>query len=72
MLAAAAWEVIRRTSSDRKLRMVDWETGTEGNSRGEAVAGVLSGQRLAPLKDAYVAFWFAWSVYYPTIEVFTC
>jgi hypothetical protein len=30
----------------------------------------MSGQRLAPIADAFVAFWFAWSIYYPDIEVF--
>ncbi len=51
--------------------MVDAETGTEWNSRGEGIAGPLSGQQLAPVEDAFVAFWFAWSMYYPDIEVFT-
>ena len=50
--------------------MVDAETGSEWNSAGEATSGPLSGQRLEQVDDAYVAFWFAWSIYYPDIVVF--
>jgi hypothetical protein len=50
--------------------MVDAETGSEWNSAGEATSGSLSGQRLEQVDDAYVAFWFAWSIYYPDIDVF--
>ena len=50
--------------------MVDAETGSEWNSAGEATSGSLSGQRLEQVDDAYVAFWFAWSIYYPAIDVF--
>ena len=50
--------------------MVDAETGSEWNSAGEATSGPLSGQRLEQVDDAYVAFWFAWSIYYPDIGVF--
>ena len=50
--------------------MVDAETGSEWNGAGEATSGPLSGQRLDQLDDAYVAFWFAWSIYYPDIDVF--
>ena len=58
-------------TSEAPFRMVDTETGTEWNSRGEGVAGTLSGQQLTPVEDAFVAFWFAWSLYYPSIDVFT-
>jgi hypothetical protein len=50
--------------------MVDAETGSEWDAKGVAIAGPMSGQRLAPIADAFVAFWFAWSIYYPDIEVF--
>lgn len=50
--------------------MVDAETGSEWNSAGEATSGPLSGQRLDQIDDAYVAFRFAWSIFYPDIEVF--
>ncbi len=43
----------------------DAETGSTWNARGEAVAGPLDGEQLAPVADAYTLFWFAWSVYYP-------
>ncbi len=58
-------------TNEAPFRMVDTETSTAWNSRGEGVAGTLSGQQLAPVEDAFVAFWFAWSLYYPSIEVFT-
>lgn len=50
--------------------MVDVETGSEWNGAGEATSGPLSGQRLKQVDDAYVAFWFAWSIYYPDIRIF--
>jgi hypothetical protein len=50
--------------------MVDAETGSEWNGAGEATSGPLSGQRLDQVDDAFVAFWFAWSIYYPDIEIF--
>lgn len=50
--------------------MVDVETGSEWNGAGEATSGPLSGQRLTHVDDAYVAFWFAWSIYYPNVEIF--
>ncbi len=50
--------------------MVDAETGSEWNGAGEATSGPLSGQRLEQVEDAYVAFWFAWSIYYPDVEIF--
>ena len=58
-------------TSEIPFGMVDTETGTEWNSRGEGVAGTLSGQQLTPVEDAFVAFWFAWSLYYPSVKVFT-
>ncbi len=52
--------------------LVDAETGTIWGPAGEAISGPLAGQgaRLSPLADAYVVFWFAWSVYYPHTELF--
>ncbi len=57
-------------TGEAPFKMVDTETGTEWNGRGEGLAGALSGQQLAPVDDAFVAFWFAWSLYYPDIEIF--
>jgi hypothetical protein len=45
-------------------RMVDRETGSEWNFRGEAVTGPLTGQRLQALA-AHNAFWFAWAAFWP-------
>jgi hypothetical protein len=47
------------------MMMTDAETGSTWDVRGEAVGGPLAGERLAMVADAYVVFWFAWSVYYP-------
>ena len=45
--------------------LVDTETGSSWDLYGEALAGPLSGQRLTMRAEAYVAFWFAWSVFHP-------
>jgi len=44
----------------------DAETGSTWDQSGTAIAGSMTGQTLTPLNNAYVAFWFAWSVYYKT------
>jgi hypothetical protein len=51
--------------------MTDATTGSEWNAQGAAISGPLAGQRLTPVVDSYMAFWFAWSLYYPTSWVFT-
>ncbi len=50
--------------------LVDAETGTEWNALGVAVAGPLEGSRLTAVADAYLLFWFSWSIYYPRTRVF--
>jgi hypothetical protein len=57
-------------TSAAPFTMVDAETGSEWNALGEATTGALAGTQLEPIEDSFVAFWFAWSVYYPTIEIF--
>lgn len=52
------------------FRMVDAETGSEWNARAEALAGPLMGAQLEPLEDSFIAFWFAWSIYFPATQVF--
>lgn len=47
----------------------DIETGSRWNFAGRAVGGPLEGAQLAPMADAYHAFWFAWAVYHPDTEV---
>jgi hypothetical protein len=49
----------------------DEETGSVWNITGEAISGPLAGERLRQLVDAYVVFWFAWSVYYPNTDLFS-
>lgn len=51
--------------------IVDRETGTRWRYDGEAVEGPLAGSRLAPVEDAYVAFWFAWAVFQPGTDIWT-
>lgn len=57
-------------TQDLPFLMEDGETGTTWNQLGEAVAGPLQGKQLEPLKQAYVAFWFAWNIYFPDTELF--
>lgn len=52
------------------LTMRDAETGSDWNVKGEATAGALTGGRLRPLPDAFVSFWFAWSIYHPDTEIY--
>lgn len=46
-------------------QLVDRETASIWSFEGEAVSGPLSGSRLEPVAEAYVAFWFAWSAFVP-------
>ncbi len=48
---------------------VDEETGSRWDLSGRAVAGPLEGERLEPVADAYVAFWFAWAGFQPQTTV---
>jgi hypothetical protein len=50
-------------------RIVDAETGSEWRIDGVAVAGPMAGQGLAPIDEAYVAFWFAWADFHPATEL---
>ena len=38
---------------------------------GEALSGPLEGTRLAPIEEAYAAFWFAWATFQPDTELWT-
>ncbi len=44
-------------------QITDVETGSRWRIDGEAVAGPLAGERLEPVSEAYVAFWFAWHTF---------
>ena len=50
-------------------RVVDDETGSTWNVAGVAESGPLAGQRLAPIPEAYVAFWLAWVAFHPETEL---
>jgi hypothetical protein len=50
---------------------VDDQTGTVWDFQGEAFEGPLTGERLEPITDAYVAFWFAWAAFHPDAAVWT-
>ncbi|PQJ35181.1 hypothetical protein BSZ35_11760 [Salinibacter sp. 10B] len=52
-------------------RIVDDETGSVWSLDGRAIEGPRKGERLAPVKSAYVAFWFAWAVFQPQTQVWT-
>lgn len=56
-------------SSENPFQMTDTETGSVWNIKGEAVSGTLSGAKLTQI-PAYNAFWFAWSVFWPSTLVF--
>lgn len=49
----------------------DDETGSEWNLDGVAIDGPLEGQSLEPVAEAFVAFWFAWPIFYPDLEIWT-
>ncbi len=63
-LAAQTFEV-------RGGQIFDAETGSQWRIDGRAVAGPLRGRRLQPVRDAYVAFWFAWAAFQPKTELWT-
>ena len=52
-------------------RVFDDQTGTAWRVDGLGLQGPLSGVRLEPVAEAFVAFWFAWPAFYPEIEVWS-
>ncbi len=50
-------------------RIFDNETGSEWTFTGRAVAGELTGSVLPGHPEAMIAFWFAWSAFHPTTDV---
>lgn len=46
-------------------RFVDLDTGSVWSIDGRAIEGPLAGERLDPVPEAYVAFWFAWAAFHP-------
>ena len=51
--------------------ILDDETGSVWRITGEAVAGPLTGRRLTPVAEAYVAYWFAWAAFHPEASLWT-
>ncbi len=51
-------------------QFVDAATGSTWNVTGLAVDGPLAGDRLEPVKEAYVAFWFAWAAFHPETRLY--
>lgn len=49
----------------------DDQTDSEWSLEGVATNGPLEGQTLEPVAEAFVAFWFAWPVFYPDLEIWT-
>lgn len=56
-------EVLQFTVEDRQI--VDLGTRSVWQVGGGALEGPLAGQRLEPVAEAYVAFWFAWAAFQP-------
>lgn len=52
-------------------QIVDAETGSVWTVEGRAVEGERSGEKLTPVREAYVAFWFAWAVFQPDTALWT-
>lgn len=57
------------TFTVRDGRIQDEETGSIWRMDGRAVDGPLAGAALAPIPEAFVAFWFAWPLFYPDVEI---
>ena len=58
-------------NSPGPFTMMDDQTGSVWDIQGVAISGPMMGQRLTPVADSFVAFWFAWSLYYPSIRVYS-
>jgi len=59
------------TFSVENGKIVDDETGSTWTIEGRAVAGRRAGERLTPVDEAYVAFWFAWAAFQPETTIWT-
>lgn len=71
--AAMAYQVPEHLRPDgftvRNGRIVDVATETIWTVDGRGEAGELGGTRLAPYRDAYVSFWFAWAAFQPQTTI---
>jgi hypothetical protein len=50
-------------------RLQDRETGSTWTVEGSAIDGALAGQRLVPVPEAFVAFWFAWAAFHTSTRI---
>ena len=50
---------------------LDEQTGSTWQLDGLAIDGPLAGERLEPIAEAFVAFWFAWHAFSPSTRVWT-
>ena len=68
--AAMAFEVPAAFAVENG-EIVDRETGSVWTVEGRAVEGPRRGEQLTPVRQAYVAFWFAWAVFHPETAIWT-
>lgn len=59
------------TFEDRNGDIVDVATESVWNVRGEAISGPMQGTQLEPVRQTYVAFWFAWALFQPETTLYT-
>ncbi|NBB73761.1 MAG: DUF3179 domain-containing protein [Bacteroidetes bacterium] len=59
------------TFEDRNGEIVDVATESVWNVRGEAISGPMQGAQLEPVRQTYVAFWFAWALFQPETTLYT-
>lgn len=53
----------------RDGRIVDDGTGSTWRLDGQATDGPLAGERIEPVAEAYVSFWFAWAAFQPETRI---
>ena len=52
------------------FRLLDEQTSSIWNLSGEALSGPLAGQKLEPIVDSYIAFWFAWAAFHLSPDIY--
>ena len=57
------------TFEAREDGLFDTETGSTWRLDGLAAEGILAGERMVPVDEAYVAFWFAWALFQPQTQL---
>lgn len=50
-------------------QIMDEETGTIWRFDGLGISGPLANERLTPVAEAFIAYWFAWPTFYPEIRI---